>query len=109
MSETVPYVDFSDIADCELLTATQLIEQNIGNSLFAPIDFSDIPADTPQTVNLPCGVSPSCAAAYNVEFSDISDAELLEVDEFQPAMRFRQPVSAGEMENIAGEKLRANM
>ena len=46
MSETDDNV-FSDIADSEILTATQLIEQNIGKSLFAPIDFTDIPTDTP--------------------------------------------------------------
>jgi hypothetical protein len=81
MSESVRDVDFTaDIANFELLTAIQLIEQNIGNSLFAPVDFSDLPADTPKDVNLPCGyVSPSCAAAYEVEFSDISDAKLLQL------------------------------
>jgi hypothetical protein len=98
MSETVCDIDFSDIADSEILTATQSIEQNVGISQFAKIEFSDVPDATQRTVNL------SSADAYNVEFSDISDAELIQVADFEPTMRFRRPVSSAEMDNIAGEK-----
>lgn len=45
MNEKVCDYDFLDILDCEILSATQLIEQKIGSSQFRQIDFSDISDD----------------------------------------------------------------
>lgn len=109
MNEKVCDYDFSDILDCEILSATQLIEQKIGSSQFRQIDFSDISDDELIQASADNVIPKSSVSndGYQIEFSDISENELVQAAESAPTMqstRFRQPVSSNEMAKIVGEK-----
>jgi hypothetical protein len=109
MNEKVCDYDFLDILDCEILSATQLIEQKIGSSQFRQIDFSDISDDELIQASADNVIPKSSVSndGYQIEFSDISENELVQAAESAPTMqstRFRQPVSSNEMAKIVGEK-----
>jgi hypothetical protein len=97
MNEKVCDYDFSDILDCEILSATQLIEQKIGSSQFRQIDFSDISDD--ELIQ---------ASADNVRLYRNVACRMMDMSTFRrmtmQSTRFRQPVSSNEMAKIVGEK-----
>lgn len=105
---------FSDIADGELLTATQLIESNCGISVqFVNPEFSDISDDelllASSTVDLALENKPNECVEINpldeIQFSDISDEEFVKLPlESIECNRFRNPVSSNDMGKIVSEK-----
>jgi hypothetical protein len=101
--------NFSDISDGEILTATQLIESNVGSmSLCRNPEFSDISDNELMQASAVTVAAVDSKPLVKLEFSDISDDELIRqaVDSAsnKPKNRFKQPVSSDEMANIIGEK-----
>lgn len=106
---------FAGISDSEILSATQLVELNVGSS-FPALDFSDIGDDVLLEASVSVG---PLAAVADAHYSDISDDELVAAsacadavvgsvaadDDFcGPVSRFRKPVSSDDMNAIVGEK-----
>lgn len=107
-------VNFSDISDGEIMTATQLIESNSGilsplrNTQFSDISDNELIQASAVTVAAMDNKSDACDELVKLEFSDISDDELIrpvvDNESTKPKNRFKPPVSCDEMANIIGEK-----
>jgi hypothetical protein len=103
--------DFTDIPGGELLTATQLVEAQVGSSMFVNPEYSDISDDelvqASSTVevaveNKACECVESNLLS-NMKFFDMSDDEFVQMP-IESDSRFRNPVSVDEMASIVNEK-----
>lgn len=101
--------DFSGVvlSDREILTATQLIEANVGSSVFLPREFEDVSDEELIRASANVDNSTESAEVEKPVFSDISDDEFMKLPECELntcSSRFRHPVTTDEMANIVGEK-----